>query len=237
MVNFGRSFDGFMDKKLRNNFLLDLVGKLYVKLLNKRFSSSEEYWKDRYKKGGSSGRGSYSKLAEFKAGVINEFVKKNDLRSVIEFGCGDGNQLELAQYSHYHGFDVSPDVIKRCRELFKGDVNKQFDLVCEYDGSQAELALSLDVIYHLVENSVFDEYMQRLFSAASRYIVVYSSNVDDQASVQAPHVKHRKFTRWIDDNAREWRQVEYIPNRYSYKGAEEGSTADFFVFEKVVSSE
>ena len=55
----------------------------------KRFSGSLSYWEERYSTGGNSGVGSYGKFAEFKATTLNEFVAKHNLRSVIEFGCGD----------------------------------------------------------------------------------------------------------------------------------------------------
>ena len=53
------------------------------------------YWENRYKNNGNSGAGSYGRLAEFKADVINNFIAENKITSVIEFGCGDGNQLSL----------------------------------------------------------------------------------------------------------------------------------------------
>jgi hypothetical protein len=56
------------------------------------FSSSGNYWEERYSQGGNSGSGSYAKFAEFKAEVLNDLVQQNAIRSVIELGCGDGNQ-------------------------------------------------------------------------------------------------------------------------------------------------
>ena len=38
---------------------------------------SKNYWEKRYLKGGDSGDGSYGKLAEFKAKIMNRFVKEN----------------------------------------------------------------------------------------------------------------------------------------------------------------
>lgn len=38
---------------------------------NWSFPSSKEYWEQRYAGGGTSGAGSYGKLAEFKAEIIN----------------------------------------------------------------------------------------------------------------------------------------------------------------------
>ena len=62
---------------------------------------SKKYWEKRYLKGGDSGDGSYGKLAEFKAKVINRFVKENEIKTIIEWGCGDGNQLTYMNYPNY----------------------------------------------------------------------------------------------------------------------------------------
>ena len=86
-----------------------IIVYIYRKLINPQapFTSSEKYWVNRYNGGGNSGEGSYGQLAEFKAEIINEFVRRNVITSVIELGCGDGNQLKLAEYPLYIGFDVS----------------------------------------------------------------------------------------------------------------------------------
>ena len=101
------------------------------------------------------------------------------------------------------------------------------------NSSKAELTLSLDVIYHLIEDSVFDEYMTRLFDAADVFVIIYSSNTNDNYSSQAPHVMHRKFTDWTDENLSNWTMVQHIPNRHRYdKNIEGGTCADFFIYKK-----
>jgi SAM-dependent methyltransferase len=121
------------------------------------FTSSSEYWELRCKTGGNSGAGSYGRLARFKAEFLNRFVEEQHIKSVIEFGCGDGAQLELASYPSYTGVDVSVKAVDVCRSKFKGVSSKRFlhmnDVV---SGTVADLSLSLDVIYHLVEDSTFD---------------------------------------------------------------------------------
>ena len=84
------------------------------------------YWEQRYAKGKNSGSGSYNRLAEFKAEIINAFIGENNITTVIEFGCGDGNQLTLANYPNYIGFDVSPTIIKICKEKFQTSKTKEF---------------------------------------------------------------------------------------------------------------
>ena len=46
--------------------------------------SSKEYWETRYKSGGNSGVGSYTKFAEFKASFVNLLIKKYNIESIIE---------------------------------------------------------------------------------------------------------------------------------------------------------
>src|SRR5438270_10704846 len=62
------------------------------------FDNSSSYWNRRYVAGGTSGAGSYGRLARFKADVLNAFVAESGIASVIEFGCGDGAQLALSNY-------------------------------------------------------------------------------------------------------------------------------------------
>lgn len=196
------------------------------------FRSSANYWEKRYRAGGDSGAGSYDFFAEFKAEVINDFVRDHNIRTVIEFGCGDGNQLKLMEYPSYLGLDVSETAVEQCRELFAEDHTKRFEVITDYHDEKADLTLSLDVIYHLVEEEVYERYMRRLFDASLRFVVIYSSNFDEADPGDA-HVRHRAFTPWVERNAPQWRLIKHIPNRYPFKGdPAKGSYADFFIYER-----
>lgn len=213
--------------------LREIAGFIYAKALALRFRGSQHYWKQRYAKGGTAGSGSCGRLQAFKAEVLNRFVKEHRITSVMEFGCGDGNQLRLANYEKYIGFDISQEALSICENIFHTDMSKDFRLIDQYSGEVAELALSLDVIYHLTEDSIFDQYMVRLFSAATRFVIIYSSNRNEQDKVQAPHVKHRKFTDWIAKNIHRWRLIQHIPNVHpQLNAAGEGSFAEFFIYKK-----
>lgn len=218
-------------------FINSILKRCYILFSNVfRFpKDSASYWNDRYSRGGTSGKGSYGDLAEFKAEVINDFVENNYVETVIEFGSGDGNQVSLMRYDRYVGFDVSLESIKICRGMFEGDVSKRFELYDDYQGERADLSLSLDVIYHLVEDSVYKDYMEKLFYSSDRFVIIYSSNVEsDSVALTLPHVKHRKFSSWVEHNFPEWRLVKYIPNKYPYSNGDgEGSFADFFIYSKV----
>lgn len=193
------------------------------------FTSSGSYWDKRYRLGGSSGEGSYGPRAAFKAEFLNTFVAANEVASVIEFGCGDGAQLELAQYPQYLGLDVAAGSIDRCRRLFADDPTKTF---LHYSTEStlrpaaflhADLVLSLDVVYHLVEDDVFRAYITDLFDVADRFVVVYSANTDLETRV--PHVRHREFTKAVSEIAPHAQLLEHVPNPHI-----EDPPCDFYVF-------
>lgn len=204
--------------------------------LNKKFQSSSDYWEKRYKSHGNSGDGSYNELANFKAEILNKFSQDNKIHSIIEYGCGDGNQLTLAKYEQYIGFDVSKEAISICKNKFSKDTRKSFYLISEWSEQiKADLCLSLDVIYHLVEDHVYEDYMNKLFTSSTRFVIIYSSNIEETAQNRhLPHVRQRKFTDWVNKNASDWHLVNTIKNRYPYSPeTNTGSISDFFIFSQV----
>lgn len=193
------------------------------------FRSSKSYWEHRYRFGGKSGEGSSGQLAAFKAEVLNRFVRDHDIARVIEYGCGDGQQLALAVYPLYLGLDVSRTCIEQCRVIFKDDPSKSF---LWYDPATAvrlgnfikgDLVLSLDVIYHLVEDAVYERYLDDLFAAAGRFVIIYSSDKDEPQRL--PHVRHRRFTHHVAQRFADFSLVDHIENRHQHK-----SPCSFFVF-------
>jgi hypothetical protein len=212
---------------------IDFIKRLYSRLLRKAgFNGSKVYWEERYAGGGTSGSGSYGRLADFKAQVLNNFVKENNTLSVIEFGCGDGNQLSLSHYPLYIGVDASKSAVEFCKSKFRNDSTKQFYVADTTPNRyKAELALSLDVLYHLVEDNVFEGYMHNLFASAEKHVIVYSSNFE---SDQNQHEKTRAFTQWGQQSMKNWELVSMIENPYKYDplDPENTSLSDFYFYKK-----
>ena len=209
----------------------------------RRSFNSLTYWQERYAKGGNSGAGSYGRLGLFKAEVINAFVKDNAVESVIEFGCGDGHQLSLYDMPRYTGLDVSPHIIAQCQERFADDPSKTFklndpeQLRTDPAALRADLALSIDVLFHLTEDEVFESYMRDLFAAGTRFVIIYSSHTNHNSWFQAKHVKHRKFSDWVEANAPDWTLQEIVKNKYPLKRSNKiESPADFFIYRKGLAS-
>ena len=221
-------------KRIPGAQLAEPLARKLLKTPKLAFNDSETYWQERYQKGGTSGTGSYGRLAKFKADTLNRFVAENNIDTVLELGCGDGNQLALAEYPSYIGLDISDIAIKVCSDKFSGDTTKSFLHYLDHINDKYDLTLSLDVIYHLVEDHIFENYMAKLFDNSGRFVIIYSSNYDEY-SEDSPHVKHRRFTDWIELNRKDWRIIANLENPFKFddKYPSQTSRADFFIFQNL----
>jgi len=199
------------------------------------FRCVTSYWDNRYSNGGTSGAGSYGRLAKYKATYINDFVLKNGINKVVEFGCGDGHQLSLSNYPIYIGLDISKEAISLCRKLYLYDLRKQFFLYNQENFTSndlftGDLVLSLDVIFHLIDDILFEKYMHNLFSCSKKYVIIYSSNFTEKTT--AKHVKHRHFTKWILQNATNFELEKFSKNPYRFEPDKptETSFSDFYIY-------
>lgn len=209
----------------------NLLQRILRFLMKLRFPGSAKYWERRYAEGGNSGAGSYGRLAEFKGRVMNDFVAAQGIKTVIEFGCGDGNQLGYFNFPNYLGIDVSDTALDICRRKYSTDPTKQFLALRDLEEHKADLVISLDVVYHLIEDEVFESYMRQLFSSAESHVVIYSSDCDIDA--RAAHVRHRNIQQWVANNIPDWGLVNVLHNPYPLiDDPVNESFADFFFFRK-----
>jgi SAM-dependent methyltransferase len=193
--------------------------------------SSSAYWEARYRTGGNSGAGSYGRLATFKAAFINAFMADNEIHNVLDLGCGDGNLLSLLDVPSYVGIDVSPTTLSRCASRFAARSNCGFLPLAQLDSiAPTDLAVSIDVIFHLIEDVTFSRHIDDLFNHATRFVLIYASNHDSACA--APHVRHRRFSDHVAAHWPAWRLLAHVPNRFPFDPAQPNVTsfADFFVY-------
>lgn len=204
------------------------------------------YWDRRYREGRTSGAGSEGDEGAYKAQYITDFCKEHNVTSVIDWGCGDGQVLELIRFPDgisYLGVDVSPTVIDRMREKFVFPYS--FAVADDYFREDAQLltrmqyntphsltghavkrslALSMDVLFHLPDDADYFGYLVQLFGSAERFVVIYATNTPDGRT--ARHVFRREFTPDIAERFPDWKlKVAEDPLR--------PGLASFFVYEKV----
>lgn len=193
----------------------------------------KNYWENNYSNGGTSGSGSYGVLAQFKGDVINQLIKEKSLNTVIEFGCGDGNQLKYMKYPSYLGMDISSTSIEICSKTFKEDKTKSFLL---YDPNRffnngffkSDLVVCLDVLYHITDEDDFRKTLDDIFSCKSLFIILYTRITKPEEFVHGiPTIEDRDILNYLSEY-QEYKLVQIIEQKYK-----ELSSASFIILEKV----
>lgn len=158
-----------------------------------------QYWEERYALGGDSGVGSRGRNANKKAAFVNRLINEQGVRTLVDWGCGDGRVASKISVFRYIGLDVSPTAVERCRAVAR---HRRWHFLL-YDGIHApeipaaDMALSLDVIFHLTDDAIYRRYLELLFASAP-LVCIHSSNRDETGRA---HVSHRRF---VDDIPPEW---------------------------------
>ena len=193
---------------------------------------SRRYWQARYRWGGDSGKGSRGDIAARKADFVSTFCREHDVTSLVELGSGDGVCASQIKIGQYLGLDLSQDAVQRARRRVSMPTHRFLaiagdspeDIVAKvrscHGGNLPLASLSMDVILHLVEDSVFEAYLKTLFAISARYIVVFSSDADGPNEI---HVRHRAYAR---------RFMADFPVR-QIQAHGDGMPAHFKVFEKL----
>jgi hypothetical protein len=209
-------------------FWLHIITKIFRIPLDYR-----DYWNERYNAGFSSGKGSYGDLATFKSEIVNDFVRKNSVQTVIEFGCGDGNQLKLMQYQKYLGLDVASSAIKNCTTIFFDDDSKSFflynpDLFVNKGFVHSDLVICLDVLYHILPEDDYIKTLDDIFSCSDKYVILYTDTkiFEKKSYLNDSHICHRNTLLYLKKYS-DFELIEIIPNKFP-----ELSWADFIILRR-----
>lgn len=155
------------------------------------------YWEARYADGGTSGAGSRGDEAAWKAELVSSVATAHEVTAVLDLGCGDGYVAALMHLPcPYLGYDPAPAAVSRCL-LRKNGTGHRF--VNRLPSGTFDLVLSLDVIFHLVDDEAYREHLGMLFGRAGRYVLAYGT---DREALGAPHWRGR---HWTPDVPRGWR--------------------------------
>jgi len=72
--------------------------------------------------------------------------------------------------------------------------------------------------------------MDQLFDSSNRFVIIYSSNGPFPGT--SPHVRHRKFSNWVEKKRKDFQLKEFHPNHFPYnpKVPDTTSFSDFYVY-------
>ena len=87
------------------------------------------------------------------------------------------------------------------------------------------------MIFHLVEDENYKNYMENLFSSSDKYICIYSSDFEQDSGL---HELKRNFTKYVKQKFPDWELFKYIRNKYPYDENDKDNTSlsDFYFYVK-----
>ena len=135
---------------------------------------TKENWQDLYSIGGwegkGSGPGSEESVNSELVSYISDFIFKNKIASIVDFGCGDlqwVSQIFSNQLS-YVGVDFTPSIINANNASFPDQtfiLNDVLNITGTY-----EVVICKDLIHHCRNNA--STYFAKMNETSSRYIIL-----------------------------------------------------------------
>jgi len=140
-----------------------------------------------------SGIGSEGEFADAYIDFVLEYAKKNELRSVLDGGCGDfsvGSRL-APHFETYMAADVSKIIVERNRGLYSTAKNVVFDVLdlTQNPLPSCDLILIRQVLQHLT-NSQIGDILQNIERSSWKKVLITEEVFDiagnDQDNVDLP---------------------------------------------------
>ena len=133
---------------------------------------SVDIWKNRPNQSGTGSRGN---LAIFKINYINDFIKEKNIKSMIDFGCGDLQVSSNFEVQSYLGVDIvahdHPNSVKP--KKYHTTISRFDEFISE---ERVELCTCLDVLYHILYNEL--EYLnaaiKNILEHSTKYVIIYA---------------------------------------------------------------
>lgn len=141
-----------------------------------------------------SGSGSYSKYIDKYSDVISLFIIQNNLKQIVEIGCGDFNitkkiinYLDRKQFDYYYtGYDIVKDLVEGNKKLY-GTQRINFTIKNGIDSkiTMGDLLIIRQVLQHLDNKSI-----QKIIAQFKKFNYVIVSE----------HQLSKKFDSLIEPN-------------------------------------
>ena len=141
--------------------------------------NEKEFWNNKYRKGGISGKGSIGQYRNWKWTVIKDTIGKIEDKSFVDVGCGDMSFWTLPLFNKlrkckdYFGIDISEEIINT-NIIDYPDRNylccnaKDFVLI------KGDIVLAMDLLFHIMENEDFETILLRLCEYSEDWIIIYN---------------------------------------------------------------
>lgn len=160
------------------------------------------YWIERYNRGGSSGAASYGRSAVARGQYISTLIRGYQCTHVIDFGCGDVDQVQQIKVPFYMGVDASSFIIRKCIQ----HTHRCFRIATTVPSDRTDAILLLDMIKCLTDDFSYHEVLRTTFLHPTATIVIIAAK--DHNLWESSHIRHRGFSLHIAETYTDWTRIE-----------------------------
>jgi SAM-dependent methyltransferase len=136
---------------------------------------------------GTSGSGSTLDVTREYRAYIEEFIKKHQVKSVVDAGCGDWEFSSATNWNHarYLGVDISTDVIDLVKKKYQKE-GVSF-MVGDVTGSlpSADLLLCKDVLQHLPNELIIRFIRNNLKKGKYKWAIITNDRGGNNGDIKA----------------------------------------------------
>jgi SAM-dependent methyltransferase len=172
---------------------------------------------------GSSGSGSVPEASKEYVAFVNDFIKKNNVKSVLDIGCGDGvitGLLDLSEDIHYIGIDLVEGLLEKNRIKFPrysfikmNAINDQLP--------QVDLVLCKDVLQHLGNHHILN--ILENVKEIAEYALFTNDSLDEKSQLTKSintDIESGPFHRFIDLRASPFNRKGFVIKSYKCPSGE-----------------
>jgi SAM-dependent methyltransferase len=134
---------------------------------------------------GTSGSGSTLEITREYRAYIEDFIKKHEVNSVIDAGCGDWSYSSVIDWgdASYLGIDIASDVIVPVRKKYEtGKVKFQVGDITE-ELPAADLLISKDVLQHLSNDLIHKFIKNNLRKGKYKWVILTNDRSSDNQDI------------------------------------------------------
>ncbi len=148
-----------------------------------------------------SGDGTYSPNVASYINVVEEFIRKNDVRSVLDIGCGDFRVMSQVVDKvdvMYTGADVVDDLIRRNQQEFGRPKTKFVKLnAIDDELPDADLITIRQVLQHLSNDQIL-KILTKLakfkYVLITEHVLIGDDVVPNYDKIPGPHIRSRSLS-------------------------------------------
>jgi ubiquinone/menaquinone biosynthesis C-methylase UbiE len=126
----------------------------------------------------------FDNICQLKNSLINTFILNNNITSVAELGCGDGNRSLNGNYTNhinYIGYDKNKFAINLANITISNENRKYIHWTNDTIFDKKYLTISLDIVNNIDTNrniNEYNSYVKQLFDMSKKYVIIFFSDYD-----------------------------------------------------------